>query len=67
LFNELLKLGSDVERCKLFVIDVDKSSYERIRAGINVDDCSDEPAGVQRISRKYKFDHISKSRTEDDG
>ncbi len=46
LFIELLKIGSDVERCKLLVIDVDKSSEERIRAGINVDECSNEPTGV---------------------
>lgn len=34
---------------------------------MSTDVCSDEPSGVKRISRKYKFDQIIKSRTDDDG
>lgn len=53
--------------------DDDKSSKERKPLGFNVADedddgwSDDEPAGVKRVSRKYKFDHIRKSRTECDG
>lgn len=65
--TEPLKLGSDDERGKPLGDDVADSSKERKRPATNDDDddgCSDEPAGVYRVSRKYKFDHIRKSRTE---
>ena len=68
--TEPVIFGSDDERGKPLGGEVDKSSIEHRRPGTNDDDdegCSDEPAGVYRVSRKYKFDHMRRSRTEQDG
>ena len=65
--NEPVKLGSDDDRGRPFAKDDDKSSKECKRPGTKDDDeegCSEEPAGVYRVSRKYNFDQMCRSRTE---
>lgn len=65
--DEAGRFGLDDERWRLLVIELERSSNERRRAGMTVEGCSDKPIGRSVRSRKYKFDQMVKSRTDDDG